>query len=424
MQIAQFAVNGLFGVFDRVIPFGTHAEEEQALSIVLLHGPNGSGKTTSLRMIDGMMALDFNVFRETPFKSGILRFSTGDELSVLQKEPGQPLRIRFRDSTAILHPHQSGPYKPTDERLVDDFRDYFFSETHTINFEFIHTGRKAPDPSPRSSNVDWEHLPSQFRHSGRSLAPRSKRHKHYLAQRVARFIANAQVNYRRFFRSNRPDFLSAIIERLQDTSSSDDTPTDVTAQQLLDRLAAVRGQENDFARLGVERDRWDFPLARDFLAELSDPTTREGLSVMTAATEVLESRVREKRLLSERLLTFERIVNGYFRDKEIAVDARRGFVITSISGKHLAEEHLSSGEYHLLSLMVAALETQRRGTVLAIDEPELSMHISWQRRLIDSLLECASNASPQLLLATHSPDIVGEYRDYLVEFGNIDELRR
>ena len=144
---------------------------------------------------------------------------------------------------------------------------------------------------------------------------------------------------------------------------------------------------------------------------------------MTAATEVLESRAREQELVAERLRTFERTINGYFRDKKIRVEPRKGFIISGLSDEQLPEESLSSGEYHLLYLMVAALTTQRRGTVLAIDEPELSMHMSWQRRLIDSLLECASNASPQLLLATHSPDIVGGYRDYLVEFGNTDELR-
>ena len=44
--------------------------------------------------------------------------------------------------------------------------------------------------------------------------------------------------------------------------------------------------------------------------------------------------------------------------------------------------------------MVEALITRRRGTVIAIDEPEMSMHIAWQRKLIPNLLRCASNAAP------------------------------
>ena len=78
---------------------------------------------------------------------------------------------------------------------------------------------------------------------------------------------------------------------------------------------------------------------------------------------------------------------------------------------------MSSGEFHLLYLMTSALTARKRGTVIAIDEPEMSMHISWQRRLIKSLLTVASDARPQLILATHSPEVVGEYRAYMSRVG-------
>lgn len=413
MQIEQFQVRNLFGAFERVIPFQTHGEEEQALSLVLLHGPNGSGKTTSLRMIDGFMRLEFDVFREVPFGQSTLRFNSGDEISVSQDDLGQPLQVRFGDCEAVLHPDHPGALEPSGVREVHQFREAFLVATQKISFEYIHTWRLTPP----EDEIDPELLPV-YRSDRRRDARRRRRRSPSLAERVARFIADAQVNYRRFFRSNEPDFLSAIIEQLKAGTQPDTTP-----EQLILRLTQIRSQEDAHERLGVERTHWDFKLARSYLEQMQNLTGVEGLSVMTAATEVLESRAREQELVAERLLTFERTINSYFRDKKIHVEPRKGFVISRHSDEQLSEESLSSGEYHLLYLMVSALTTQRRGTVLAIDEPELSMHMSWQRRLIDSLLECASNASPQLLLATHSPDIVGGYRDYLVEFGNTDELR-
>ena len=420
MQIQEFKIARLFGAFERSIAFGTHSEEEQALSLVLLHGPNGSGKTTSLRMIDGMMTLNFNVFREKiPFDSCTLQFSTGEEISVAQDTPGAPLQVQFGDLSVMLHPEQHGPLDPADTRLVKEFTQNFHTATQRIRFEYIHTWRITPWALLDDEQVERDPLADHYGPSAGSPRRRPRRPRPSLADRVARFIAEAQVNYRRFFRSNEPDFLSAIIQRLQAG-----TQPETTASILLDRLLTVREQEGAYERLGVERDQWDFDLARSYLEQLSDPGSAEGLSVMTAAAEVLETRAREQKLVAERLLTFERTMNGYFRDKQIEVEPRNGFSITNVLGEQLAEDSLGSGEYHLLYLMVAALTTRRRGTVLAIDEPELSMHISWQRRIIDSLRACSANASPQLLLATHSPDIVGEYREYLVEFGDTDELRR
>ena len=251
MQIKQFQVDRLFGAFECVIPFQTHGEEEQALSLVLLHGPNGSGKTTSLRMIDGLMRLDFDVFREVPFGQSTLRFNSGDEISVSQEDIGQPLQVRFGDYEAILHPGHSGPLDPSGVREVNEFREVFLVATQKISFEYIHTWRLTPPD---------DEIDPDYRSDKRRDARRRRRRSPSLAERVARFIADAQVNYRRFFRSNEPDFLSAVIEQLKAGTQPDTTP-----EQLVLRLTQIRSQEDAHERLGVERTHWDFELARDYL---------------------------------------------------------------------------------------------------------------------------------------------------------------
>jgi len=98
----------------------------------------------------------------------------------------------------------------------------------------------------------------------------------------------------------------------------------------------------------------------------------------------------------------------------VAVSARDGIALSSPDGTRLAEHQLSSGEYHLLFLMVAALATRSRGSVVAIDEPEMSMHLKWQRRLVPALLECAEGGEPLILLATHSPEVCRSCPESLV----------
>jgi predicted ATPase len=86
-------------------------------------------------------------------------------------------------------------------------------------------------------------------------------------------------------------------------------------------------------------------------------------------------------------------------------------------------EHLSTGEKQLITILsYAALSLKRTiyKPLIIIDEPELSLHISWQLKLIKKLLELPS--SNNILLATHSPYIANsDYENFIWQLGDIDE---
>lgn len=149
----------------------------------------------------------------------------------------------------------------------------------------------------------------------------------------------------------------------------------------------------------------------------SEPRIQQALTVLGPYVELLESRAAERALVADRLMAFERLMNSFLLDKRVTIESREGIRILATSGQVLKESQLSSGEFHLLFLMVAALTTRRRGTIIAIDEPEMSMHIAWQRRLLPALLECASSAEPLFIFATHSPDLVAGYPEAMVKLG-------
>ncbi len=65
---------------------------------------------------------------------------------------------------------------------------------------------------------------------------------------------------------------------------------------------------------------------------------------------------------------------------------------------------LSSGEKQFFIMLAEALLERDQETVLIVDEPELSLHITWQARLVRDLIRM--NPHVQLVLATHSPDIL------------------
>ncbi|MCY1555546.1 AAA ATPase domain protein [compost metagenome] len=61
-----------------------------------------------------------------------------------------------------------------------------------------------------------------------------------------------------------------------------------------------------------------------------------------------------------------------------------------------------------------------RGDLIFIDEPEASLHISWQNKFIDDLKEITSINKVSIVIATHSPDSIGENWDLKVELKGVE----
>lgn len=425
-QLDKFEVRGLFGQLDHDITFPTPLEGKPGPSLVILHGPNGIGKTTILRMLDGLMRLNFNPFRRVPFKACSLQFTTGESIEVRpqQNDVLLSLSVCYDDLEVELHPRRPGALNEEDRGAVEAFRQRFFRATDSLNFELIETTRilgtldslddvdyQSLAISSHSSARELERLRQAFESNPKARA--SERTKD-LAARVQRFVREAQVNYRRFFSTNEPDLFPKILHSLADPE-----PRTVRAEDLLKRLRRIREEDQQARQLGLEPEQWEYEELATFLEERKgSPDMSHALTVLSAYVETLESRAAERQLIATRLRTFEDLVSEFFENKRVEIRPRGGFAILTDQGEELSEEQLSSGEYHLLYLMVSALVTQRRGTVIAIDEPEMSMHLKWQRRLINALMECASNAEPQFIFATHSPDISAEYPDDMVMLGH------
>ena len=79
---------------------------------------------------------------------------------------------------------------------------------------------------------------------------------------------------------------------------------------------------------------------------------------------------------------------------------------------------LSSGEKQILVILLTALVQENRPSVMLMDEPEISLHIEWQQRLIT--LTRTLNPNTQIILCTHSPAIVMDcWMDAVTEISEI-----
>ena len=108
--------------------------------------------------------------------------------------------------------------------------------------------------------------------------------------------------------------------------------------------------------------------------------------------------------LSLKKKRFQDIVDELFEETGKKIVRTENEIRFSQIGEVLMPYQLSSGEKQMLAILLTVLVEDDQPYVLFMDEPEVSLHIEWQKRLIDLCLEL--NPNVQIILTTHSPAVV------------------
>jgi predicted ATP-binding protein involved in virulence len=119
--------------------------------------------------------------------------------------------------------------------------------------------------------------------------------------------------------------------------------------------------------------------------------------------------------LAGRLQLFLDIVNGKLRRVSIEVSRDNGIIARAKrDNSEINLSSLSSGEQQEVVMAYGLLFREQPGTLVLIDEPELSLHVGWQLDFIPDLLRVAQVAKLDFLAATHSPQIINDRWDLAV----------
>ena len=116
----------------------------------------------------------------------------------------------------------------------------------------------------------------------------------------------------------------------------------------------------------------------------------------------------------ERIENFFDLINSLFAStgKTISIDEHNRVIFQK--GEQVIDmERLSAGEKQILVLLFTLFLMEDRPTVLLLDEPEISLHIEWQDRLVQLMNDLNPNC--QIIMTTHSPNIFADgWEDRLV----------
>jgi len=119
---------------------------------------------------------------------------------------------------------------------------------------------------------------------------------------------------------------------------------------------------------------------------------------------------------------FQDMIDGLFADTGKKIDRKSNeiqFIQTQNQNTQIITPYqLSSGEKQILAILLTVLVENREPYALLMDEPEISLHIDWQQRLIDLIRQL--NPHAQIILSTHSPALIMDgWMSNVTEVGEI-----
>ena len=103
---------------------------------------------------------------------------------------------------------------------------------------------------------------------------------------------------------------------------------------------------------------------------------------------------------------FLEIIDNLFKETDKKINRDKNEITFTCGENELSPYQLSSGEKQILVILLTVLVQDNKDSIIFMDEPEISLHFDWQKKLIQFIRDLNPNA--QIILATHSPAIIME----------------
>lgn len=440
MRINKISVRGLFGIFNHDIPLNVGKDR-----ITIIHSPNGFGKTVILKMLNGIFNSQYFELINIPFENFQIEFDDGSNLDVTKKIDN----INFCFHKVPSNPSLLYVLKKlkinAEEDWIDQLEEYLIPDIVRIsseNWQDLTTGEKLSlqtvidrfgDLVFSSSKFiqqqpEWlKNLQNQIQvrliQSQRllNLAPNYDQRKFLrrssnlstvsaYSEELAERMENKFTEYGNISQSLDRTFPVRVVQQQQSIHLTDDE-----LYQKLDDLETKRSRLIDLGLLNQEEDS-EFQIKPPSL----DETTKNILSVYV---EDMEKKLGVFDDIADKIDLFGKIINKKFSYsyKKIDFSKDKGFIFTSFytpslsETKTLSPTELSSGEQHELVLLYELLFNVEPDSLVLIDEPELSLHVGWQVEFLKDLQDIIKIAKFDILMATHSPDLIQDRWDLTVE---------
>ncbi len=452
INVSRFDAVGLYDRFD------IHQTFLPGINIIF--GENGVGKTTLLHIIANALSGDYERFQYLAFKSITLSLSDGRVIQIDSKKQGESNVIEVKlDEKQI---YKSKFTKESENfgnsaQLVDfmsDFNKSFVDDVFSeklkaiVMNEFLkEKSNKAQKdiepfasvayfPAFRTMIEAWAATITNREEEGPRRVPQGAWRKYAterarswfgkfiptitfpslveIEEHLAREIENARMS---IWKTDQELIVRAFLNVF--ASLSADRSVSFTAGEVLNDI------QNLFLQLSSSPLKSESKLSYDSLQtqlnklDIGEGTDDTAVRVLNVYKEVLEQSLEVQRKSFESLQRYQSSVNEFLDSKTLGFQTdlpryrRQSIGIFYNDGTYNPGlRSLSSGERQIITLLYASTHMSQQDIVL-IDEPEISLHVDWQRKLIQKMAEQIGDR--QIIACTHAPAIGADHLDKMRE---------
>lgn len=435
VSVAKIQVDKLFGLYDYTLPKNSNTDIQK---LMIVYGDNGSGKTTILKLFFYLLSTrDKSGYKtriaETKFQRFAVIFQNGIEIGAKREKPSigsyefyiakkgkkiKSIQLKARADNSISIETGS-----KDDFLFQEMLEFikklnittfYLSDDRKILNSITSNIKEFDDRDIIINDSDIILSKKYERIAIKKLMNEKRLALEPTIERLIDWIRNRIITGSRMGEKNSQVIFSDIIKNYITLSETESRLKDKdsilkeldvleTKIPIYVSMGLIDELDTKGIRLSIKKAKTDEQVK--FLSTVISPF----LESINAKLNALESVVRTINLFLE-------TVNGYFTNKTVTFHLSKGFTLSQTNDEEpLDFNWLSSGEKQLLLLLINTITSADDATIFIIDEPEISLNIKWQRKLIKTLLDFSSEKNIQFILATHSFELLSAYKNSITK---------
>ncbi|MGB0383462.1 MAG: AAA family ATPase [Ardenticatenaceae bacterium] len=432
MRITEISATSLFDIFNHTIALNVDD------GITIIHGPNGYGKSIMLRVLSGLFNRRYAVLHDIPFQKFQVRFDdeslvwvekkcrekahqNGNEgLSQITINYSKPNATQIKTFSLNSIPQNRVFLSMLAEKRtkydVAGVRELAAISNGAITSDYVleHNGYIRPFEQPeepqwwreiqQAVNIVPIETPTLLniyesnRHNGRSQGlPLVEQYSKELVEIIQQKLAESAALSQSLDRT----FPMRLVEQMAEVK--------ITNGALQDKLTSLERKRSELKEVGLLDQEENHPFLP--IEKMAD----DARNLLGIYVQDVEQKLSVFDDISDRLTLLKEIINKHFLHKRFNISKEEGFFFTNSKGRRLTSAELSLGEQHQLALLYQMLFKASPDSLLLIDEPERSLHVVWQRTFLAHLQRIKAAIGFDVIIATHSPQIVHDRWDLTVE---------